>query len=172
MLARARWEAGDTAGAVAALEQYVPRDEDYPPARTLRGIVLHAAGRHAEAIPLLRAAADAVPADREVALFHLANAQTALKRDAEAQATLAERAAGIARGRIVAEARNRPDDLPAQVAAADALLAEGRPREAALVLESAVVRHGEHPSIRRPMAEAYRRLGRVDLADLWSASRK
>jgi Tfp pilus assembly protein PilF len=75
------------------------------------------------------------------------------------------------RERAVLDADQRPDDLAAQVRAAEAHLAGGNPREAAGRLEKAVARLGQSPEAAAVLARAYRQLGREDLARRWEQTR-
>lgn len=171
LLAKAYWEAGDIAKAQEALDRYAPRDSDAARAGLVRGILHAAQNRPEQAIPCLRHAAER-PVERSVALFHLAAALRAAGREEEAKQVLADLDAVKARERLLVDARQRPADLPLQVRAARAMLAEGRPNDAAVLLEEAIRTHGEHPDIREPIAQAYRELGRPELADLWLKAKK
>jgi tetratricopeptide (TPR) repeat protein len=167
LLVRAHLQAGDAAGAERALDRHFPAAWTDPEGRLLRGLVRQAAGRHAEAAPLLRAAADQSPEHRAAALYALARSLAAAGRDDDARKALDELDAVQVRERAILDADQRPDDLAAQVRAAEAHLADGKPTEAAGLLERAVAKLGRSPDAVAVLARAYRRLGREDLARRW-----
>jgi len=129
--------------------------------------VVQAAGRHAEAVLLLRTLADSSPEYRQFALFRLAQSQTALGREDDARRSLDELEKLKARARIIVDAAQQPDDLAAQLRAAEVLLADGKAGEAAALLERAIFRIGKDPKAVRLLAVAYRKLDRPDLAAEW-----
>lgn len=159
--------AGAADRAERVLNQHFPTSRTDPESRFLRGLVHQAAGRHAEAAGALREAADRSPKYRARALHALAKSLSAAGREADARRALDELDALQSRERAVRDARQRPDDLPAQVRAAEALLTDGQPKEAAAVLERATARLGRSPGAAAVLARAYRQLGREDLARQW-----
>ncbi len=164
-LVRVHLQAGDVARAEQVLDRYFPAARPGAEGRFLRGLVHQAAGRHAEAIAELRAAADqSAPEHRPRALFALAKSLSAVGRDDDARKALDELDAVQARERAILDARQRPDDLNCQVRAAEAHLADGKPKEAAELLERATAKLGRTPAATAVLARAYRQLGREDLA--------
>ena len=103
----------------------------------------------------------------EFALFRLSQSYAALGRDDDARRVSQSLESVKAAQRIVVDARQRPDDLPSQLRAAEQLLGDGKPVEAAALLEPAIVRHGPDPRLTRLLAQSYRQLGRDDLAEAW-----
>lgn len=166
-LVRAHLQSGDAGRAEQVLNRYFPATRTDVEGRLLRGLVHQAAGRHAEAAPLLRAVADQSPEHRAPALFALAQSLSAAGRDADARKALDELDAVQARERAILDADQQPDDLDCQVRAAEAYLVDGKPREAAGLLERAVARLGRSPAAAAVLARAYRQLGREDLARRW-----
>ena len=72
-----------------------------------------------------------------------------------------------ARERAILDADQQPDDLSCQVRAAEAYLADGKPKEAAGLLERATAKLGRSPAAAAVLVRAYRQLGREDLARRW-----
>jgi predicted Zn-dependent protease len=171
-LVKVHLQAGDVARAEEALDRHFPAAQAGAEGRALRGVVHQAAGRNAEAVAVLRAVADQSPEQRELALYHLAKAQSALGREDDARRTLDELEVVKARDRMVVDAGQRPDDMPTQVRAAEVLLADGKPKEAAALLEQAMRRLGRDPAAAVLLARAYRQLGRLDLADQWDPPKR
>jgi predicted Zn-dependent protease len=167
MLIRNYLQLGQPAKAEGVLNQYFPNAEKHPEAFVLRGRILQVAGKHEAAIAVLRSAADTFADQREYALYWLAESQRALNRDADAVQTLGELDRFKARDRIVKDARQQPDSMAAQVRAAELLLADGKPAEAAALLEPATLRLGKTPVAAKLLAQAYRQLGRTDRAAEW-----
>lgn len=167
MLVRAHLQAGDAGRAEQALDRFFPAARTDAEARYLRGLVYQAAGRHAAAIPLFRAAADQSPEHRTRALFALAKSLSAAGRAGDARKVHDELAAAQARQRAILDAGQQPDDLSVQVRAAEAYLADGKPKEAAELLAPAVSKLGRTPAAAAVLARAYRQLGRDDLARRW-----
>jgi tetratricopeptide (TPR) repeat protein len=165
LLVRNYLETGDAATAEQVLDRYFPEND--PEGVVLRGRVHQTAGRHEAAIALFRTAADKFPKQREAALYHLSESQRALGRNDDAARTLEELDQFKARDQVVRDARQQPDDLRAQVRAAEQLLADGNPAEAAELLEQAVARLGKTPAAALLLARAYRQAGRNDLAARW-----
>lgn len=166
LLAKAYWETGQAARARAALENNVSPTSERPMAKLIRGLLCVEDRRHDEAVRLLREAARP-PEQRSVALYHLSQALRAADRTTEARSTLRELEQVKERERLLADARQRAFDTDLQVRAARAMLLEDRPREAAVLIEAAIARHGVRDEFREPLAEAYRKLGRSDLASQW-----
>jgi predicted Zn-dependent protease len=165
LLARTHLGRGDRAAARAALDRYAPAGDDYPPAQIIRGSVLSEDGRTAEAVPMLTAAAErAGPEDRPNALYHLALALGRAGREDESRRTFDRLEAEYRAARLATDARQRADDMPAQVRAAQAGLSAGNPEAARQILERAVARLGDAPDALRLLAECYDKLGRADLA--------
>jgi tetratricopeptide (TPR) repeat protein len=163
LLVRAHLQAGDVGQAERAIDRFFPAARGDARGRLLRGLVHQAAGRHADAVPLLRAAGQSSD-HRSAALFALAKSLSALGREEDARQALDELDAAQARVRAVLDAQQRPDDLTAQVRAAEAHLADGKPAEAAALLERATATLGRSPEATAVQARAYRQLGREDLA--------
>jgi tetratricopeptide (TPR) repeat protein len=163
LLVRAHLQAGDGGRAEQALDRYFPATRTDAQARLLRGLVHQAAGRHTDAVPLLRAAGQSSE-HRSAALSALAKSLSALGREEDARKVLDELDAAQARARVVLDAAQRPDDLAAQVRAAEVHLADGKPAEAVGVLERATAALGRSPEATAVLARAYRQLGREDLA--------
>ncbi len=169
-LARLYWERGDVARAGEALARYVPRDEDYPPARILRGILAYESDRFEETLAIFRGVDPRDRTSRTIALYYTALALGRLGREGEARKALDELNEAQALARAAIDAKMRLHDMPSQVRAARAWLATGQPREAAGVLEDAVKRLGDDRDAWTVLAECYDKLGRPDLAD--TAKRK
>jgi tetratricopeptide (TPR) repeat protein len=166
-LARSLLQAGDPAKAGEVLDRYFPPGGGDAEGLLLRGRVHQAAGRHEAAIAAFRAAADASTARREAALYHLAEAQRALGRDADAARTRDELDRLKARERVAVDAHQQPDNMPAQIRAAEQFLADGNAAAAAALLEQAILRLGKSPAAGKVLARAYRAIGRADLAAEW-----
>jgi predicted Zn-dependent protease len=165
LLVRAHLQSGDVGEAEQAVARFFPATRSDARSQLLRGLVCQAAGRHAEAIPLLRSAGRSSEF-RSNALFSLSKSLSALGRQEEARQALEELDAAQARERAVIDAGQRPKDLNAQVRAAEALLSDGKPMEAVDLLERAAAIHGRQPAAMAVLARAYRALGREDLARL------
>jgi tetratricopeptide (TPR) repeat protein len=164
LLVRAHLQAGDVGRAEQTLDHYFPATRADAQARLLRGLVHQAAGRHADAVPLLRAAGLSPSEHQFAALSALAKSLSALGREEDARKALDELDAAQARQRVVLDAHQRPDDLAAQVRAAEVHLADGKPAEAAGLLERATAALGRSAEATALLARAYRQLGREDLA--------
>jgi predicted Zn-dependent protease len=165
LLAKAYLGAGAGAKAQEALDRYAPQAEGYPPAQTLRGVMLYEAGRADEAARVLTAVVDRVgPEDRPNVLYHLAMSLERAGRADEARRAFERLEAEYRSSRLTIDARHRGDDMPAQVRAARAGLDAGNPDAARQVLERAITRLGETPDALRALAECYEKLGRGDLA--------
>lgn len=167
MLVKAYLLAGDVQRAEQTLDDCFPASQSGMDGTALRAQVFQAAGRHVEAAALLRTLADKSPEYREFALFQLARSLTTLGREDDARKTLHELEAWKARTRLVVDANQRPDDMAAQLRAAEVLLADGKAGEAAALIERAIFRLGKDPAAARVLATAYRTLGRPDLAAEW-----
>jgi tetratricopeptide (TPR) repeat protein len=167
MLVRAHLQAGDAGRAEQVLDRCFPAARADAQSRLLRGLVHQAAGRHAEAAAALRAAADQPSEHRAAALFALARSLSAAGREDDARKTLDELDAVQARDRAILDAAQQPDDLGCQVRAAEAYLADGKPQEAAGLLERATARLGRSPAAAAVLVRAYRQLGREDMARRW-----
>jgi predicted Zn-dependent protease len=81
--------------------------------------------------------------------------------------TLAELDTVKAQNRLVLDAGQQPDDMQAQIRGAEVLLTQGKPAEAATMLERATRRIGKTPAAAKLLARAYREVGRPDLAAEW-----
>jgi tetratricopeptide (TPR) repeat protein len=163
LLVQAHLQAGDVGGAERSLNRYFPARRDDAQSLLLRGLVQQAAGRQADAVPLLRAASRS-PEYRSSALFALAKSLAALGREEDARQALDELDAAQARVRAVVDAQQQPNNLVAQVRAAEAHLADGKPAEAAELLMRATATLGRSQQAMAVLARAYRQLGREDLA--------
>gem|GEM_PF-2012348 len=165
LLARVHLGRGDRVAAQAALDQYAPVGDNYPPAQILRGSMLYDAGQTDEAVRVLTAAVDrAAPEDRPNALYHLALALSRAGREDEARRAFDRLEAEYRATRLGTDARQRGGDMPAQVRAARAWLSAGNPEAAREILEQALARLGETPDALHALAECYDKLGRADLA--------
>lgn len=159
------------AGDIAHAQEIV--DECFPPAdsdddgKALRAQVFQAAARHGEAVALFRSLSQNSLVYREFALFRLSQSLVALRKDEEAKAALAELERVKSRKRAIVDAAQRPDDLQAQVRAADVLLEEGRATEAVAVLELAITRFGKESSLVSRLVLALRNAGQADRANRW-----
>jgi predicted Zn-dependent protease len=169
-LARNHLERGDAARADQVLDLYFPPAEVHAEAEGLRGRVHQVAGRHQEAAAVFRAVADKYREQREFALYQLAESLRVLGRVDDLVRTLDELDRFKIRESAVLDARQQPDDMPAQIRAAEVLLEDGKPAEAAQVLEQAMHRLGRNPAAVLLLTKAYYRLGRVDLANKWEHS--
>jgi tetratricopeptide (TPR) repeat protein len=167
MLVRVHLQAGDTRSAERVLDRYFPATRTDAESRFLRGLVHQAVGRHAEAAIALRTAADQSPEHRVRALFALAKSLSAVSRDDDARKALDELDAVQARERTILDAQQQPDNLERQVQAAEAILADGKPKEAAELLERATAKLGRSKAAAAVLVRAYRQLGREDLARRW-----
>ena len=163
LLVRAQLQVGDVGGAERALDRYFPTTRTDARSLLLRGLVHQAAGRHADAVTLLRAASRS-PEHRSAAFFALAKSLSALGREEDARQALDELDAAQARARAVVDAQQRRNDLAAQVRAAEAHLADGKAAEAAELLVRATAALGRSREAMAVLARAYRQLGREDLA--------
>jgi predicted Zn-dependent protease len=163
LLVRAHLQASDVRGAELALDRYFPATRADAQSLLCRGLVHQAAGRHADAVPLLGAARRS-PEHRSAGLFALAKSLLALGREEDARQALDELDAAQARVRAVLDAQQRRNDLSAQVRAAEAHLADGKATEAAELLVQATKALGRSPEAMAVLARAYRQLGREDLA--------
>ena len=163
LLVQAHLQAGNVGESERALDRYFPASRADSQSLLLRGLVHQAAGRHAGAVPLLRAAARS-PEHRSAALFALAKSLTVLGRDEEARQVLEELDAAQSRVRAVVDAQQQPNDLPAQIRAAEAHLADGKPADAVELLVRATTTLGRTPEAIAVLARAYRQIGREDLA--------
>jgi len=170
LLVQAHLQAGDVGGAERSLNRYFPARRDDAQSLLLRGLVQQAAGRHADAVLLLRAASRS-PERRASALFALAMSLAALGREADARQALDELDAAQARVRAVVDAQQQPNNLVAQVRAAEAHLADGKPAEAAELLMRATATLGRSQEAMDVLARAYRQLGREDLARKWEQAK-
>lgn len=167
LLVKAHLLAEDLSAAKEVLDKVFPLSESSDDGLALRAQVLQAADQHAEAARLLEPLAAKPGPYHEFALFRLSQSYAALGRDADARRVSQSLESVKAAQRIVVDARQRPDDLPSQLRAAEQLLGDGKPVEAAALLEPAIVRHGPDPRLTRLLAQSYRQLGRDDLAEAW-----
>ena len=167
LLVKAYLLAEDPAAAQAVLDKAFPLSESSEDGLALRAQVLQAANQHQEASRLLEPLAEKPGPYREFALFRLSQSYAALGRDDDARRVAQSLESLKAAARVVVDARQRPDDLPSQIRAAEQLLRDGKTPEAAALLETAIARHGPVPQLARLLAQAYRKLGRDDLADAW-----
>jgi predicted Zn-dependent protease len=167
LLVKAYLLAGDPTAAQTVLEKTFPRSEGSEDGQALWAQVMQAADKHKEAASLLEPLAAKPGPYREFALFRLGQSYAALGRDADARRAAETLESLKAAARIVIDARQRPDDLPSQLRAAEQLLGDGKPSEAAALVEQAITRLGPDPRLARLLAQAYRQLGRADLAEAW-----
>jgi predicted Zn-dependent protease len=159
-LAVARWQAGDLAGAREALERYVPPDSGA--GRMLRGVLDYEAGRYEHAAEALRGLDPADDSERQFVLNYLGLALARLGREEESRAAFDRLNAHYRAARYAQDADQRPNDMAAQVRAARANLAAGKPAQAARILEEALARIGEDADARAALAEARAKLGKPD----------
>ena len=171
MLVRVYLQARDVPRAEATLIRYFPAPQTEDDGQLLHGLVHHAAGRHLEAVAALQPLADRSYEQWERVLYALAQSQSALRRDDDARRTLAELDAAKSRERAILDARQQPDNVIAQIRSAEAYLANGKPKQAAELLERAMLKLGRHPAAEAVVARAYRKLGREDLAKQWDPHR-
>lgn len=167
MLVRAHLQAGDVARAEQALDRYFPAARTDAQSRLLRGLVHQSAGRHEDAAVALRSAADQPSEHRFAALAALAKSLATVGRDEDARKALDELEIVQIRERAILDAAQQPDDLAAQVRAAEAYLADKKPTEAADLLERATAKLGRSAAAAAVLVRAYRQLGREDLARRW-----
>ncbi len=167
LLVKAHLLADDPAAATQVLDKVFPPGEASEDGVALRAQVLQAANNHPEAARLLEPLAAKPGPYRDFALFRLGQSYAALGREDDALrvARLLEELKAAAR-RVV-DARQRPDDLTSQVRGAEQLLRDGQTAESAALLEAAIARLGPDPRLARLLAQAYRKLGRADLAEKW-----
>jgi tetratricopeptide (TPR) repeat protein len=151
-LALARWQAGDLAGARAALDEHAPPGA--AAGLVLRGVLDYEAGRFEQAVAELRAADPADDGERQFALNYLGLALARLGRADESREAFDRLHAHYRAVRYAEDAGQRPGDMAAQVRAARANLAVGKPAEAAHILEQALARIGEDAEARAVLAEA------------------
>lgn len=166
-LVRVHLQSGNEKEAGQALERYFAPSDESGEVLILRGRMQQSAGRHDEAIAILRRAADRSAEGREAALFHILESQRALGRDTDAARTLAELDLVKARQRLIVDARQQPDNMPVQIQAARQLLEDGKPAEAIAVLEQAMLRGGKNVEAARVLSKAYRQAGQPDRAVVW-----
>jgi len=166
MLTDAHLLAGDAASAGRVLEQYFPATDGSAVANLLRGRAHHLSGRTDAALAALRAAA-AAPSHREEALFRVTDVLRGAGRDGDLARATDDLARAKAAARLVFDAAQQPDNLPAQLRGAEQLLADDRAQEAKSVLDRAVARHGKSPPLAKLLARACRAGGRPDLAAEW-----
>ncbi len=121
-------------------------------------------GRDERAVELLRPLAAGRGQEAQFARYYLALALTRLGMSDEARAAFARLDAGYRAERLTEDARQRADDMPAQVRAARANLEADQPEAARDLLEAAVQRLGPDREALRTLAECYDKLGRADLA--------
>jgi tetratricopeptide (TPR) repeat protein len=155
LLVKTHIRAGQYAAAEAALERLPPGPRQHWERMALQVQIDQAAGRHAVAVEQLRTLAAESDVHREFALFRLIESLNELGKESEALAAFSELESLKQRSRIVIDARQQPDNMTAQVKAAEILMTDGKSEEAIRLLELALKRIGPNPQAEKLLAEAY-----------------
>ena len=165
LLARVYLDAGSPDRAADALARYVPEDTTFAPARVIRGVLHYEAGRYESAVAGLRGPAAADTPDGTFARYYLALSLARLGKKDESDALFERLGAGFRADRFRADAAQQLESMPAQVRAADALLANDKADEARYLLETALARLGPDRAALATLARCYDALRRPREAD-------